>query len=77
MQIGSVNIERQDIVGLVHYAWMKSFARKDANKKARVLAEMQKKKDKEESAQLKRQDAEAALHNKVVAIRQKNKQPEQ
>ena len=49
----------------------------DGEVRSRVLAEMQKIKDKEESAQLKRQDGEAALHNKVVAIRQKNKQPEQ
>ena len=34
MRIGSVNIERQDIVGLVHYAWMKSFAHEEANRKA-------------------------------------------
>jgi hypothetical protein len=34
MRLGSANIERHDIVGLVHYAWNKSFACEEANRKA-------------------------------------------
>jgi hypothetical protein len=34
MQIERVNIERHDIVGIVHYAWEQSFARVKTNKKA-------------------------------------------
>jgi len=34
MWLESVNIECHDIVGLVHYAWMKSFACEEANRKA-------------------------------------------
>jgi hypothetical protein len=34
MQLGSVNIERHDIVGIVHYAWNHSFSRIESNKKA-------------------------------------------
>jgi hypothetical protein len=43
----------------------------------RVLSELQKKKDKELSAQMKRLDAKASLPNKVTIIRQKNKRPEE
>jgi hypothetical protein len=49
----------------------------DGEIRNRALSELQKKKDKELSAQMKRLDAEAALHNKVIGIRQKNKQPEE
>jgi len=34
MQMDRVNIERHDIVGIVHYAWEQSFARVETNKKA-------------------------------------------
>jgi hypothetical protein len=43
----------------------------------RVLSELQKKKDKELATQSKRLDAEAALADKVIAIRAKNKKPAQ
>jgi len=34
MRLGSVNFECHDIVGLVHYSWIKSFACQEANRKA-------------------------------------------
>jgi len=37
MQLKRANIERHDIVGLVHYAWEKSFARVRNNKKATAV----------------------------------------
>ena len=37
MQLERANIERHDIVGLVHYAWEKSFARVRNNKKATAV----------------------------------------
>jgi len=45
----------------------------DGEIRNRVLSELQKKKEKELSAQMKRLNAKAALHNKVIVIRQKNK----
>jgi hypothetical protein len=34
MQLGSVNIECHDVVGIVHYAWKQSFSPIESNKKA-------------------------------------------